>query len=37
MKTKQDNDMIYYTGSVYVKNYTKQLGSNGLGAVSNEN
>ena len=36
-KTKQDNNMIYHIGAVYVENETKLLWSNELGTIFNEN
>lgn len=37
MKTRKDNDVTKYTGTVYVKNYTQLLGPIGVGKVFYEN
>ena len=37
MKTRQDNDVIDYTGLVYTKKETELLWPIGLGAICDEN
>lgn len=36
-KTRKDNDVTEYTGTIYVKNYTQLLGLIGVGMVCYEN